>query len=100
MIDIQGNYHSLGISAVNKHGKNQCTKEERDTLETDFSQTPDILREEYLDVYEGIQSETLSTTRFDENTGLSITYLGKQTGPKIIRSKQKSPSPYENRGIP
>ena len=49
------NYHSLGIGAVNKCGKNPCTKEEeRDILELDFGQMPDILKEEYLDVYEGI----------------------------------------------
>ena len=54
-------YHSLGISAVNKYGKNPCTVEERDTLELDFGQTLHILSEEYLDVYEGIQSEILNT---------------------------------------
>ena len=40
------NYHSLGISTLNKYGKNPCTIEERDTLELDFGQTPDILRED------------------------------------------------------
>ena len=55
------NYHSLGISAVNKYRKNPCMIEERDTLEFDFGQMLDILREEYLDVYEGIKSEILST---------------------------------------
>ena len=59
------NYHSLGIRTVNKCGKNPCMIKERDTLELDFGQMPDILREEYLDVYEGMQSEILSTTRFD-----------------------------------
>ena len=58
------NYHSLGISAVNKHGKNLGTKEERDIIELDFVPTPDILKEEYLDMYERIQSEILNTTRF------------------------------------
>ena len=48
------NYHSLGISAVNKCGKSLCTKEERDILELDFGATLDILREEYLDMHEGI----------------------------------------------
>ena len=44
--------------------KNACTKEEeRDILELDFGKTLDILREKYLDVYNGIQSEILSTTR-------------------------------------
>ena len=46
-------------------------------LELDFGHMPDILKEEYLDVYKGIQSEILSTTRFDENSDLSTTYLGK-----------------------
>ena len=34
-------------------------------------------RKRYLDRYEGIISEILNTTRFDENTGLSTTYTGK-----------------------
>ena len=50
------NYDSLGIRTVNKCGKNLTIKEEgKDILELDFGQIPDILREEYLDVYEGIQ---------------------------------------------
>ena len=40
-------------------------EEERDMLELHFGCTPDRLKEEYLDVYEGIQSEILSSTRFD-----------------------------------
>ena len=72
------NYHSLGISTVNKCRRNACTKEEeRDMLGLEFGQTMDILREEYLDVYEGIQSEILNTTRFDEHSDLCTTYLGK-----------------------
>ena len=63
---------------INKCGKNPCAREEeRDILELDFGQTLDIITEEYLDVYEGIQSEILSTTRFDENSDLSTPYLGK-----------------------
>ena len=31
-------------------------------LELDFGNTPDKLKEEYLGVYEGIQSEILKTT--------------------------------------
>ena len=44
MIDIQKKYHSLGISAVNKYGKNLSLKE------LDFGPKPDILKEDYLDV--------------------------------------------------
>ena len=71
------NYHSLGISIVNKCGKNPCTIEERDILELDFGHIPELLRKEYLDEYEDVQSEILSTTRFDEISDLSITDLGK-----------------------
>ena len=62
------NYHSLNISAVNKekHRRNSYIKEEEDDmLELGFGDTHGKLKEEYLDVYVGIQSEILSTTRFD-----------------------------------
>ena len=52
------NYHSLDTGMINKCGKNPTTKEEeRDILELNFVQMLDILREEYLDVCEGVQSE-------------------------------------------
>ena len=53
------------------------TEEERQMLELDFGDMPEKLGEEYLDIYDGIQSEILSTTRFDENSDLSTTYLGR-----------------------
>ena len=43
-------------------------------LELDVGDTPEKLKEENLDIYDGIQSEILSTTRFDENSNLSTTY--------------------------
>ena len=73
---------------------------ERDILELDFGPTPDRLREEYWDMYEGIQPEILNTKRFDENLDLSTTYLGRQTNPKTARLKQRSLSPYQSKGIP
>ena len=33
--------------------------------------------EEYLDRYEGVKPEIVDTTRFDENSDLSTTYLGR-----------------------
>ena len=88
------NYHSLGISAVNKSRKNACAEEEeRDILELDFGQTLDILREAYLDVYEGTQSEILSTTRFNENSDLSATYLGKADRSKNNKIKGEESFP-------
>ena len=46
-------------------------------LELDFRDTPEKSKGEYLDMYEGIQTEVISTTRFDENSDLCTTYLGR-----------------------
>ena len=54
-----------------------CNKEEKQIIELDFGDTPEKLTGEYLDMFEGIQSEVISTTRFDENSDLSTTYLGR-----------------------
>ena len=68
---------NLSIKVVNKYKSNSKTEEERETTELDFSVMPQILHKEYLDVYEEIQSEIVSTTRYDEKSDLSTTYLGK-----------------------
>ena len=68
---------NLSIRVVNKYKGNSKAEEERENTELDFGVTPQILHEEYLDVDEGIQSEIESTTRFDENSDLSTTDLGR-----------------------
>ena len=93
------NYHSLCISVVNKCRRNPCTKEEeRDMLELDFGQTPDILRKEYLDVYEVIQSGILNPTKFDENSDLSTAYLGKIDRSKNNKIKAEGSFPISEQG--
>ena len=51
------NYHNLGISAVNKYRNTLDIKEDRDMMELDFGPTPHLLKEEYIDVYEGINQK-------------------------------------------
>ena len=46
-------------------------------MKVDLASISDKRREEYLDRYEGVTSEILNMTRFDENSGLSTAYLGK-----------------------
>ena len=92
-------HHSFGISVVNKCRRNACTKEEeRHMLELDFDHTSVILREEYLDVYEGIQSKILIATRFDENSGLSTTCLGKAVKSKNNKIKVEESFPISEQG--
>ena len=56
-------------------------------LEWDFGDIPEKLNVEYLDVYEGIQLEILSTSRSDENSDLSTTYLGRVNTTKTSKIK-------------
>ena len=51
--------------------------EEGKRLNIDFGESPNILRDKYMDVYEEIYIEVAMTNRFDENVDLSTTYLGK-----------------------
>ena len=67
--------HSLSVKPVNRYKiKPDMGKEFR---EVDFGTTPQNLQEEYLDVYKGIQSDIASSSRFDKNSNISTTYLGK-----------------------
>ena len=51
------------------------------------------MKEEYLNVYEGIQSEIVNTTRFNENSDLSTTYLGKSDSSKNEKLKAEESFP-------
>ena len=55
--------------------------EEKEFGEVDFGTASQNLQDEYLDdldAYEGIQSDIVSSSRFDENSDISMTYLGKK----------------------
>ena len=62
----------------------------------DFGLNPQKLQEEYLDVYEGIQSDIVSSNRFDENSDISMTYLGKvesKGSQEKLRAEESFPIP-------
>ena len=67
--------HTLDVKAMNKYKSKPNV--DREFKEMDFGTTPQKLQEEYMDVYEGIHSEIVSSNRFDENSDISTTYLGK-----------------------
>ena len=68
--------HTLDIKAVNKY-KHKPYTEDREFRELHFGTLPQKLHENYMDIYDGIQSEIVSATRFDENSNLTTTYLGR-----------------------
>ena len=67
--------HTLEVKAVNRYKSKPAL--DREFKELDFDVTSQKLQEEYIDVYEGIKSDIVSSNRFDENSDISTMYLGK-----------------------
>ena len=57
--------HTLDIKAVDKY-KYRPNTDSREFKELDFGATPQKLQEKYMDIYEGIHSEIVSSSRLDE----------------------------------
>ena len=73
-------FHKLNIDQMNYRHERGLYKElkEKELLSADvnFGRSPEKLKGEYLDVYEGVYAEVISTDRFDKDKDLSTTYLG------------------------
>ena len=71
--DESDTLHNLNFDPLNYHLNKDIYKElkEKEMLKTSihFSGTSEKLKLDYLDVYDGVYAEVISTNRFDENTG-------------------------------
>ena len=74
------NIHTMSIKPISKNKISVGRREEdkdRFSSQVSLEDTSDRLTEEYLDSYEGVKLEILNMTRFNENSDLSMTYLGR-----------------------
>ena len=95
------NFYNLNIKAVNKVNykrRHNIKMEERQMLELDFGGMSEKLKKEYLDIYHGIHSEILSTTRFDENSDLHIKYLERVDTTRASKIKAEETFPISEQG--
>ena len=71
----------------------KLTEEKRETLDVDFGLYLDILKSKYLDVYKDVYAEMVYANKFNENSDLSMTYLGqtKMTRDTKIKAKERFP---------
>ena len=79
--------HSFNVKPVNRYKVKP--NEEKEFRDIDFSTNSQNLQAKYLDVYEGIQSDIVSSSKFDENSYITMTYLGK-IGQEKSQSKLKT----------
>ena len=63
-----------------------------------FGKSPEKLKVDYLDVYDGVYMEVISTDRFDEDTDLSTTYLGQVDMTRDTEVKAEKSFPMTARG--
>ena len=70
-----------------------------ETLNIDFGLYPDVIRSRYLDVYKGIYLEMVYANKFNENSDLSMTYLGQTKMTRDTRIKAEERFPITGQGF-
>ena len=74
------NFQKLSINSMNYRQNRDLYRSlnNEQTINTNlnFGNSPENLKTEYLDMYEGVYTEVISTDKFDEDTDISTTYLG------------------------
>ena len=89
--------YTLDVKAVNRYKSKPDVN--REFKELDFGTTPQKLQEEYVDIYEGIHSDIVSSNRFNENSDISTAYLGKiENGGNKDKLKAEESFPISDNG--
>ena len=55
----------------------KMNKEGGERIDIDFGESLEVMKSRYMDVYDNVYAEVVTTSRFDENVDLSTTYLGR-----------------------
>ena len=90
-------FHKLNINMLNycqfKDLYQELKRKEILIVDVDFGNNPENLKSEYLDVYEGVYAEIVSTNRFDEDSDLSTMYFGQvnMTRNTEVRAEERFP---------
>ena len=90
-------FHKLNIDQMNYRQERDLYKELQEkelvSADVDFGGSLEKLKAQYLDVYEGMYAEVISTDRFDEDMDLSTTYLGQVDMTRSIEVKAEENFP-------
>ena len=79
-----------------------CAKLENDECklnDTGYGKCANKVKENYLDIYEGIQSELDYLAKFDKTTGIAITYIGKKNIDRKDNFKAEESFPLRKQGM-
>ena len=70
-----------------------------ETLDIDFGLYPDVIKPRYLDVYEDVYAEMVYANKCNENSDLSMMYLGQTKMIRDTRIKAEERFPITGQGI-
>ena len=95
-------FQKLSINSMNYRQNrdlyNSLNNEQTIKTSLNFGISPENLKSEYLDVYEGVYAEVISTDKFDEDTDISTTYLGQVDMTRNTEVKGEENFPMTARG--
>ena len=77
----------------------KMNKEGGERLDIDFRESPEIMKSRYMDAYDDIYAEVVTTSRFDENVDLSTTYLGRRDMKREEVMKAEENFPISEQGF-
>ena len=77
----------------------QLKEEKREALDIDFGLYLDVTKARYLDVYEDIYAKMVYASKFDENSDLSMTYLGQADMTRSSKIKAEERFPITGQGF-
>ena len=77
----------------------QLKEEPLPVSDVDFGLYPDVTKARYLDIYEDIYAEMVYTSKFNENSDLSTTYLGKTDTTRNTKIKAEERFPITGQGF-
>ena len=77
----------------------KMNKEGGEKIDIDFRESPEVMKDRYMDMYDEVYAEVVATSRFDENVDLSTTYLGRNNMQREEMLKAEESFPISEQGF-
>ena len=77
----------------------RMSKEGGEKIDIDFGESPEVMKDRYMDMYDEVYAEMVITSRFNENVDLSTTYLGRNNMQREEMLKAEESFPISEQGF-
>ena len=77
----------------------KMNKEGGEKIDIYFGESPEVMKIRYMDMYDEVYAEVVTTSRFDENVDLTTTYLGRNNMQREEMLKAEESFPISEQGF-